>query len=91
MSRATHEYIQAHRDRFLEELEGWLSPPFDSSLRDGNFCARGSAHDPANLKLKARRRWAGHRYSPNEKFCLDNYCKGIRTVSHFLEQYGEQA
>lgn len=27
-------------------------------------------------------------HSPNEKFCLENYYTGIRTVAHFLEQYG---
>jgi len=28
-------------------------------------------------------------HSPNEKFCLENYYKGIVTIAHFLEQYGE--
>lgn len=27
-------------------------------------------------------------HSPNEKFAVDNYYKGIVTVAHFLEQYG---
>ena len=27
-------------------------------------------------------------HSPNEKFCLANYYLGIRTVAHFLTQYG---
>lgn len=27
-------------------------------------------------------------HSPNEKFCLENYYKGIETVARFLEQYG---
>lgn len=30
-------------------------------------------------------------HSPNEKFRLENYYKGIVTVAHFLEQYGQQA
>jgi acetylornithine deacetylase/succinyl-diaminopimelate desuccinylase-like protein len=28
-------------------------------------------------------------HSPNEKFRLENYYKGIMTVAHFLEQYGK--
>ena len=27
-------------------------------------------------------------HSPNEKFCLENYYTGIRTVAHFFELYG---
>jgi acetylornithine deacetylase/succinyl-diaminopimelate desuccinylase-like protein len=27
-------------------------------------------------------------HSPNEKYCLENYYKGIMTVAHFFEQYG---
>ena len=27
-------------------------------------------------------------HSPNEKFSVDNYYKGIRTVAHFFEKYG---
>jgi acetylornithine deacetylase/succinyl-diaminopimelate desuccinylase-like protein len=27
-------------------------------------------------------------HSPNEKFCLENYYTGIRTIARFLEQYG---
>ncbi len=27
-------------------------------------------------------------HSPNEKFCLENYYKGIVTIARFLEQYG---
>jgi acetylornithine deacetylase/succinyl-diaminopimelate desuccinylase-like protein len=27
-------------------------------------------------------------HSPNEKFAVENYYKGIATVAHFLEQYG---
>jgi acetylornithine deacetylase/succinyl-diaminopimelate desuccinylase-like protein len=27
-------------------------------------------------------------HSPNEKFNLENYYTGIKTVAHFLEQYG---
>jgi hypothetical protein len=30
-------------------------------------------------------------HSPNEKYCLDNYYKGIMTVAHFFEQYGAAA
>ncbi len=30
-------------------------------------------------------------HSPNEKFCLDNYYKGIMTVSHFPQQCGQPA
>jgi acetylornithine deacetylase/succinyl-diaminopimelate desuccinylase-like protein len=30
-------------------------------------------------------------HSPNEKYCLDNYYKGIMTVAHFFEQYGAMA
>lgn len=29
-------------------------------------------------------------HSPNEKFCLANYYLGIRTVAHFLAQYGSK-
>ncbi len=29
-------------------------------------------------------------HSPNEKFRLENFYKGIRTVAHFLERYGAQ-
>ena len=29
-------------------------------------------------------------HSPNEKYSLENYYKGILTISHFLEQYGAQ-
>lgn len=28
-------------------------------------------------------------HGPNEKFCLENYYKGILTVAHFLERYGQ--
>ncbi len=28
-------------------------------------------------------------HSPNEKFAIENYYKGIATVAHFLEVYGE--
>ncbi len=28
-------------------------------------------------------------HGPNEKFCLDNYYRGIKTVARFFEQYGE--
>jgi acetylornithine deacetylase/succinyl-diaminopimelate desuccinylase-like protein len=28
-------------------------------------------------------------HSPNEKYCLENYYKGIMTIAHFLEQYGQ--
>lgn len=28
-------------------------------------------------------------HSPNEKYCLENYYKGIMTIGHFLEQYGQ--
>jgi len=27
-------------------------------------------------------------HSPNEKYCLENYYQGIKTVAHFFEQYG---
>ena len=27
-------------------------------------------------------------HAPNEKFCLENYYTGIRTVAHFLQRYG---
>jgi len=27
-------------------------------------------------------------HSPNEKYSVDNYYKGIMTVAHFLEKYG---
>ena len=27
-------------------------------------------------------------HSPNEKYCLDNYYQGIKTVAHFFEKYG---
>ena len=27
-------------------------------------------------------------HSPNEKYCVENYYKGIRTVAHFMELYG---
>jgi len=27
-------------------------------------------------------------HSPNEKYCLENYYQGIKTVAHFLEKYG---
>jgi acetylornithine deacetylase/succinyl-diaminopimelate desuccinylase-like protein len=30
-------------------------------------------------------------HSPNEKYNLENYYKGIMTVAHFFEQYGRQA
>jgi acetylornithine deacetylase/succinyl-diaminopimelate desuccinylase-like protein len=30
-------------------------------------------------------------HSPNEKYNLENYYKGIMTVAHFLEQYGASA
>src|SRR5713101_5679593 len=30
-------------------------------------------------------------HSPNEKYRLENYYKGIMTVAHFLEEYGGQA
>ena len=28
-------------------------------------------------------------HSPNEKFCVENFYLGIRTVAHFFQQYGE--
>ena len=28
-------------------------------------------------------------HSPNEKYCLENYYKGIMTIAHFFEQYGQ--
>ena len=28
-------------------------------------------------------------HSPNEKYKLENYYKGIMTIAHFFEQYGE--
>lgn len=28
-------------------------------------------------------------HSPNEKFRIDNFYKGIMTVAHFLEQFGQ--
>jgi acetylornithine deacetylase/succinyl-diaminopimelate desuccinylase-like protein len=28
-------------------------------------------------------------HSPNEKYKIDNYYMGIRTVAHFLELYGD--
>jgi len=30
-------------------------------------------------------------HSPNEKYRVDNYYKGIMTVAHFLEEYGSAA
>ena len=30
-------------------------------------------------------------HSPNEKFSVENYYKGIRTVAHFFEKYGATA
>jgi acetylornithine deacetylase/succinyl-diaminopimelate desuccinylase-like protein len=30
-------------------------------------------------------------HSPNEKFKLENYYMGIRTIAHFLESYGRAA
>jgi acetylornithine deacetylase/succinyl-diaminopimelate desuccinylase-like protein len=30
-------------------------------------------------------------HSPNEKYKLDNYYKGIMTIAHFFEQYGAAA
>ncbi len=30
-------------------------------------------------------------HSPNEKYSVDNYYKGIRTVAHFFEEYGSGA
>jgi len=30
-------------------------------------------------------------HSPNEKYCLENYYQGIKTVAHFFEQYGAAA
>ncbi len=30
-------------------------------------------------------------HSPNEKYCLENYYKGIMTVARFLEQYGQSS
>ena len=29
-------------------------------------------------------------HSPNEKYKLDNYYAGIRTIAHFFDQYGEK-
>src|SRR5258707_1482555 len=28
-------------------------------------------------------------HSPNEKYSLDNYYKGIMTIAHFFEEYGK--
>ena len=28
-------------------------------------------------------------HSPNEKYALENYYKGIQTVAHFFEEYGK--
>jgi len=30
-------------------------------------------------------------HSPNEKFCLENYYTGIRTIARFLSQYGQSS
>jgi acetylornithine deacetylase/succinyl-diaminopimelate desuccinylase-like protein len=30
-------------------------------------------------------------HSPNEKFRVENYYTGIRTVARFLEEYGQQS
>jgi acetylornithine deacetylase/succinyl-diaminopimelate desuccinylase-like protein len=30
-------------------------------------------------------------HSPNEKYCIRNYYDGIRTVAHFLEEYGRKS
>ncbi len=30
-------------------------------------------------------------HSPNEKYSIDNYYMGIRTIAHFIEQMGEQS
>ena len=28
-------------------------------------------------------------HSPNEKYCIQNYYDGIRTLAHFFEEYGK--
>ena len=30
-------------------------------------------------------------HSPNEKYCIRNYFDGIRTIAHFLEEYGHKS
>ena len=30
-------------------------------------------------------------HSPNEKYRVDNYYKGIMTVAHFLDEYGRHS
>ena len=30
-------------------------------------------------------------HSPNEKYCIQNYYDGIRTIAHFFEEYGKAA